>query len=237
MPAHQEGVPIVSRSPVTRGFSRSEESGVPNDKTSTAWHVAGHAFMAMGYGFYVEKLSLEGFSQTGTIDRHERAQRLDEWTMIRLPEKLHPPGSFLHAQFMERLCHIALAGPIRDLIHQGQSCSLDAVQQHADDWRQAWTAAGHLWSDEAERLQFLAREIQRGEAFLGMTFTNEFTSPVVRRLLDEGRMTAAEVREIWDEAEAAKERRLSRPYRKRRCLPDDDDCESLFFEINDEAQP
>lgn len=188
---------------------------------SRAWHIAGHAFMAMGYGFYVEKLSLGGFSQTGTIDRHGHAQRLDEWTMIRLPEKLHPPGTFPHTQFMERLCHIALAGPIRDLIHQGQSCSLDAVQQHADDWRQAWTAAGHLWSDEAERLQFLAREIQRAEVLLGMTFSNEFTWPVVQQLLDHGQMTAAEVRASWEEVEVARERRLSQPFRRRRCVPDD----------------
>ena len=178
----------------------------------------------MGYGFDVEELSLTGFSESKSVDRYEHAQRLDEWTMIRLPRMLHLPGTFSHTQFMERLCHIALAGPIRDLIHQGQSCSLDAVQQHADDWRQAWTAAGHLWSDEAERLQFLAREIQRGEAFLSQTFSNEFTSPTVQRLLDEGRMTAIEVREFWDQAEAAKERRLSRPYRKRRCLPDDDEA-------------
>lgn len=194
---------------------------MPNDKTSTAWHVAGHAFMAMGYGFYVEKLSLEGFSQTGTIDRHERAQRLDEWTMIQLPEMLHSPATFQHTQFMERLCHIALAGPIRELIHRRQPCSVDAVQQHEHDWRQAWAAAGHLWSDEAERLQFLAREIQRAEVLLGMTFSNEFTWPVVQQLLDHGQMTAAEVRASWEEVEVARERRLSQPFRRRRCVPDD----------------
>ena len=193
--------------------------------------------MAMGYGFRVERLSLTGFSDFGSVDRHERSQRLDNWTMLRLPEMLHPRGTFPHTQFMERLCHIALAGPIRQLINQRRSCTLDAIQQHEHDWLQAWTAAGHLWSDEAERLQFLAQEIQRGEAFLGMSFSNEFTSPVVRRLLDEGRMTATEVREVWDETEAAKERRLSRPYRKRRCLPDDDDCESHFFQIDNDAQP
>jgi hypothetical protein len=196
---------------------------VTNDKTSTAWHIAGHAFMAMGYGFDVEKLSLTGFSESKSVDQQEDVQRLDEWTMIRLPEMLHPPGTFPHTQFMERLCHIALAGPIRDLIHQGQSCSLDTVQQHEDDWRQAWTAAGHLWSGETERLQFLTREVQRGEAFLGQTFSNEFTLPLVERLLDQGQMTAEEVREVWDQAEAAKERRLSRPYRKQRCFPDEGD--------------
>ena len=193
--------------------------------------------MAMGYGFDVAGLSLSGFPQPEATDQHQSAQRLDAWTMIQLPEMLHSPVTFQHTQFMERLCHIALAGPIRELIHRRQPCSVDAVQQHEHDWRQAWAAAGHLWGDETERLQFLTREIQRGEVFLGMSFTNEFTSPVVRRLLDEGRMTATEVREVWDETKAAKERRLSRPYRKRRCLPDDDDCESLFFEIDNDAQP
>jgi hypothetical protein len=122
--------------------------------------------MAMGYGFNVVKLSPEGFSQTGTIDRHEHAQRLDDWTMIRLPEVLHPPGTFPYTQFMERLCHIVLAGPIRNLIHRQQSCTLEAVQQHECDWRQAWVAVGHLWDNEAKRLQLLARKIQRGLAFL-----------------------------------------------------------------------
>ena len=196
---------------------------MPIDKTNTAWHVAGHAFMAMGYGFDVEELSLTGFSESKSVDRYEHAQRLDEWTMIRLPEMLHPPGTFPHTQFMERLCHVALAGPIRDLIHQGQSCCLDAVQQHADDWRQAWIAAGHLWSDEAERLEFLTREIQRAEVLLGMTFSNEFTWPVAQQLLDHGQMTAAEVRASWEEVEVARERRLSQPFRRRRCVPDDDE--------------
>ena len=195
-----------------------------NDNHSTAWHVAGHTYMAMGYGFDVLGLSLAGLSQPTATDRHDGAQRLDAWTMIRLPELLHPPGTIQHSQFMERLCHIALAGPIRELLYQRRSCSLDAVQQHEHDWKQAWASAGHLWSDNGERIQFLAREIQRGEAFLGMSFSNEFTSPVVRRLLDEGRMTAVEVREVWDQAEAAKERRLSRPYRKRRYLPEDDEA-------------
>lgn len=178
--------------------------------------------MAMGYGFDVEKLSLTGFSESKSVDQQEDVQQLDECTMIHLPEMLHPQGTFPHTQFMERLCHIALAGPIRELIHKKQSCSLDAVQQYEHDWKQAWTAAGHLWSDEAERIQFLAREVQRGEAFLGQAFSNEFTLPLVERLLDQGQMTAEEIRAGWDEMEAANERRLSRPYRKRRLQLDDD---------------
>ena len=193
-----------------------------NDNEITAWHVAGHAYMAMGYGFDVEQLSLSGFAHQGASDRHDGAQRLDAWTMIRLPELLHPPGTIQHSQFMERLCHIALAGPIRELIHRSRPCSLEAVQQYEHDWRQAWKAAGHLWSGETERLQFLAREVQRSEVFLGQTFSNEFTSPLVERLLDQGQMTAEEVRAVWDEMEADNERRLSRPYRKPRLRLDDD---------------
>ena len=179
--------------------------------------------MAMGYGFEIERLSLTGFSDFESVDRHERGQRLDEWTMLRLPEMLHPPNTFPHTQFMERLCHIALAGPIRELIHQGKLCSLEAVQQHEHDWKQAWTAAGHLWGDEGERIQFLAREIQRGEALLGLSFSDEFTSPVVQRLLDQGQMTGEEVGAVWDEAEAVRERRMSRPARRRQCVPDYDE--------------
>ena len=152
--------------------------------------------MAMGYGFEIERLSLTGFSDYESVDRHERVQRLDEWTMLRLPEMSHPPNTLSHTQFMERLCHIALAGPIRELIHRRQPCSLNAVQQHEHDWRQAWTTAEYLWGDESKRLQFLAREIQRGKVLLRMTFTNEFMSPVVQRLLDQGQMTSEEVRAI-----------------------------------------
>ena len=181
---------------------------------SRAWHVAGHAYMAMSHRFDVAGLSLDGIPESDRNDQDNNSQRLDAWTMIRLPELLHPPGTIQHSQFMERLCHIALAGPIRELIHRRQPCSLDALRQHDHDWRQAWTAAGHLWSDETERIRYLKREIQRGEVFLGLTFSNEFTSPLVQRLLDQKQMTAEEVREVWDEMEAAKERRLSRRYRK-----------------------
>jgi hypothetical protein len=63
------------------------------DEIETSLDIAGHAFMAMGYGFNFEKLSPEGFSQTGTIDRHEHAQRLDDWTMRR------SDCSFSHGRF------------------------------------------------------------------------------------------------------------------------------------------
>lgn len=190
----------------------------------------------MGYGFDVAGLSLSGLPQSEATSQHQSAQRLDPWTMIQLPEMLHSPGTFQHTQFMERLCHISLAGPIRELIHRRQPCSVDAVQQHEHDWRQAWAAAGYLWVDQQERMQFLAREIQRGEVFLGQTLLNEFMSPLVRRLLDQGQMTAEEVRAVWDETEAANQRRLSRPAGRRPCVADVDDYESLFFEIDDDAQ-
>ena len=98
--------------------------------------------------------------------------------------------------------------------HQYQPCSLEAVKEYSDDWKQAWTAAGQLWNEKDERLQFLTRETQRGEVFYGQSFCNEFASPVVRRLLDQGQMAAEEVRAVRDEAQAAGERRRSRPYQK-----------------------
>ncbi len=106
------------------------------ERENLAWHVAGHAYAATMCKFPVHRLSLDGFSEADLADRGD-AQRLDEWTMVRLPDCQGPVVTYQHTRTMEGLMGIAVAGPAVELLHRNLPCVLPNVQQFTDDWAQA----------------------------------------------------------------------------------------------------
>ena len=168
-----------------------------------AWHVAGHAYAATMCEFPVHKLSLDGFSESDLADRGN-AQRLDEWTMVRVPVCRGLPGGFGHTLAMECLMGIAVAGPAVELLHRNLPCDLPNVQQFTDDWAQAWKAAGFLRNDAASRINLLSRWIHScfQVVFYG---ASEFYSRVVPQLLERGTMTGDEVQAAWGHMKAVEE--------------------------------
>lgn len=189
------------------------------ERENLAWHVAGHACAAIIWDFQVHKLALDGFSDADLADR-EGAQRLDKYTMLRFPHPSSPAGWFQHT-IMERLMYIAVAGPVAELQHRQLPCVLENVVDFTDDWKQAWHASGFLRSDETQRLELLARNVQSSYAVVIYDRWN-FYSKVVAQLTEQGRMSGEEVHAAFDQmlaADEARDNRVERP-RKRYRYPD-----------------
>jgi hypothetical protein len=169
-----------------------------SDTRARAWHIAGHAWLAVRCGFRVERLSLDGFTEAERDAAHASAQRLDEWTMLRIPESPLPPGTFEHTNFMQDLCHIALAGPISELLYLRQTSTVSSVEQYKHDWKQAWKAARWVFRDETARRWWLGRTIQQGHTYIGLEFASYFMSPLVEQLLEQRSLDTDEVHYHWD---------------------------------------
>lgn len=198
-----------------------------------AWHIAGHAWMAMTCEFPVIQLSLNELSEAD-LAQHPDAQRLDEWTMIKVPDCHGSVGSFEHTNLHEQLMYIALAGPVRELMHRGLRSTVENVQRFTHDWKQAWTSAGFLRKQESARLEWLRRMIHNSPTVLTGSPCAEFASPVVRHLLAQGTMNAADVAKVWEEMHAKVDEERDRPQRRRRRrFEEEDDEEMQNVELDD----
>lgn len=185
------------------------------ERENLAWHVAGRAYAATMYKFPVHKLSLDGFSEADLQDCGD-AQRLDPWTMIRLPVSRGPVGTFHHTLTMEYLMTIAIAGPAVELLHRKLPCVLPNVQQFTDDWAQAWNATGFIWNDESSRLNMLSRWVSNSPTVIFQGWPSKFYSRVVSQLLERGTMTGEDVQAAWEHMKAAQEESDRRPEPRRR---------------------
>ena len=191
-----------------------------------AWHIAGHAYAAMIFGFPVHKLAIDRFSDAD-IEQRGTAQCVDAWTMIRVPHWHGPMGGRDHARVMEGLMSIAVAGPCAELLHRDIPCEMSLVEQFPIDWQQAWKSAGFLWPEEPVRRSWLERWIQSSFAVI-FHGAQEFYTSVAEKLLEEGTMAGDDVQTAWNRLKAAQARSRSRRETWRRPLaPEFNESESL----------
>jgi ATP-dependent Zn protease len=108
----------------------------------TAYHEAGHAFVAHYVGARVRSVTIEPDWDDGPL-RHADVQI--EW----------PRGRFSEREFAERSVLVALAGPVTEMIHRGEPYHPGFVAEWAADWQLAWEAAARLVPRERKRLAFL----------------------------------------------------------------------------------
>ena len=108
----------------------------------TAWHEAGHAFVALWVGARVRSVTIEPDSDDG-------------------PERTGDTRiAWKHGRFAGRKLHegqvlVSLAGPVAEMLHTGDPWHPGLVPEWAGDWRDAWAAAGEFLPDERERLAYL----------------------------------------------------------------------------------
>lgn len=108
----------------------------------TAYHEAGHAFMAICLGGRVRSVTI-------TPDNDDGPERFGD-TQIEWDR-----GQHHGREFTERLVAVALAGPVAEAIHREEPFHPGFVAAWADDWQQAWTAASGLFADEQQRMKYL----------------------------------------------------------------------------------
>ena len=108
----------------------------------SAYHEAGHAFMAVRLGARVRSITIDPAWDDGPM-RFGDARI--EW----------PAGEFSERELCEKMVLVALAGAVAEMIYSGQPYHPGFVAEWAADWAQAWEASATLYSDEVNRLKHL----------------------------------------------------------------------------------
>ena len=108
----------------------------------TAYHEAGHVFMAIYLGARVRSVTIEPDRDDGP-DRFGDAQV--EWDL----------AHFTRREVCEKSVLVALAGPVAEMIHRGEPYHPGFVAEWAADWREAWEAAAGVVPDQRQRLAYL----------------------------------------------------------------------------------
>jgi ATP-dependent Zn protease len=108
----------------------------------SAYHEAGHAFMAIYVGACVRSVTIQPDWDDGP-ERHADTQV--HW----------PLGIFGQREFQQKLVQVALAGPVAEMIYSGEPYHPGYVAEWAADWKAAWEAAAPLMRAERQRLAYL----------------------------------------------------------------------------------
>lgn len=108
----------------------------------TAWHEAGHAFVAMWVGARVRSVTIEPADDDGP-DRSGDTRVA--WSKSRFT------GRKLH----ESQVLVSLAGPVAEMLHTGDPWHPGLVPEWAGDWSAALTSAAKFLPEERERLAYL----------------------------------------------------------------------------------
>jgi ATP-dependent Zn protease len=112
----------------------------------SAYHEAGHAFMAVYVGARVRSVTIAPDWDDGP-DRH--ADIHIEWPLRTVAER----------ELLEKMVMVALAGPVAEMIHSGEPYHPGFVAEWAADWKVAWEAAAPLMSTDRKRLAYLEQSI------------------------------------------------------------------------------
>jgi len=118
----------------------------------TAYHEAGHAYLAVVHGGRVSLLTLEP-------DRDDGPARFGEARI----EWQHPLTA---KEQHHKWVLVALAGPVAEMIYNGEPLHPGFVAEWADDWQQAWAAAEFILPDERLRLAFLEEAVRQVHTLL-----------------------------------------------------------------------
>lgn len=108
----------------------------------TAYHEAGHAYVAVYLGAKVRSVTIDPDNDDGP-ERFGDTQII--WRRSRLSEK----------QFRERAIQVSLAGPVAEMLYTGDPFHPGLVAEWAHDWQAAWELADLLFVDQRKRLEYL----------------------------------------------------------------------------------
>lgn len=149
----------------------------------TAYHEAGHAFVAVYLGAQVRSVTIEPDHDDGP-DRFGDTQI--EWDRSRLSDR----------EFHENSVLVALAGPVAEAIHRREPYHPGFVAEWASDWQEAWRAAMPLVPDERARLRFLEQATVRLFRLLDDELHWAALAAIVDNLLAHERLEGEEIDEI-----------------------------------------
>jgi hypothetical protein len=113
-----------------------------SDRELTAYHEAGHIYVALSHGGRLKHASLEPEEDDGP-------RRFGDTTITWRRSIREGP------HFAKILCEVSLAGPAAEAIYSGSEEHPGQVKEWRADWVAAQQAASVLLSDPRKRLEFL----------------------------------------------------------------------------------
>ncbi len=111
----------------------------------TAYHEAGHAWMAVLAGARVDSVTIEPPWDDGP-NRHGDTQVA--WQL----------SQFTARELAEKAALVSLAGPVAEMTYSGEPYHPGFVAEWSEDWQAAWTAAAELHTNERRRLEYLEQQ-------------------------------------------------------------------------------
>jgi ATP-dependent Zn protease len=150
---------------------------------ATAYHEAGHAFMAVYLGARVRSVTIEPDRDEGP-DRFGDTQV--EWDRRRFDDR----------ELREKSVLVALAGPVAEAIHRREPYHPGFVAEWAADWEEAWQAALPLVRDEKARLLLLEQVTRKLYGLLNDDQNWAALAAIVDNLLAHERLEGDEIEGI-----------------------------------------
>ena len=108
---------------------------------STAYHEAGHAFMATQQGARVRSVTIDP-------DNDDGPERFGDTQVVWR-------SSLSDREFRERAIRVSLAGPVAEMLYTGDPYHPGLVAEWAQDWQTAWELAEPLIPQHRRRLEYL----------------------------------------------------------------------------------
>ena len=149
----------------------------------SAYHEAGHAFMAIYVGARVRSVTIEPDWDDGP-DRHADVQV--EW----------PLDQFTNRELNEKSILVALAGPVAEMIHSGEPYHPGFVAEWSADWKAAWEAAARVIPTERKQLAYLEQTSAQLYRLLDREDHWEALAAIVDNLLAHETLDGEEVENI-----------------------------------------
>ncbi|MEQ8790458.1 MAG: hypothetical protein RIC55_29450 [Pirellulaceae bacterium] len=149
----------------------------------TAYHEAGHAFMALYVGARVRMVTIEPARDDGP-ERFGDTQV--EWPLRR----------FTPREFHEKSVLVALAGPVAEMLHGGDPFHPGLVAEWTADWQEAWSAAAPLFENQRRRLTYLEQQTARLHSLLDREDHWAALAAIVDNLLAHETLEGEQVEEI-----------------------------------------
>lgn len=156
----------------------------------TAYHESGHAFVAIALGAIVLSLSIDPDWDDGP----ERYGDIEiEW----------PAGAFRRQDDYEMKVLVALAGPVAEMIHTGETQHPMHVPEWRMDWQNAWGNAAELHATQEKRLAYLETKTRELYHILRRDENWSALAVIVDYLLAHERLERDQLEEILEDWEGA----------------------------------
>lgn len=153
---------------------------------NTAYHEAGHAFMAVRLGAKVRSVTIDP-------DHDDGPERLGDTQVV------WRKGRLTDREFHERAIMVSLAGPVAEMLYTGDPYHPGLVAEWAFDWQEAWKLAEPLFPDHRRRLDYLEQTTSRLYHLMNAEPNWSAIASLADNLLAHETLESEEVRDIVSE--------------------------------------